>query len=166
MRCPYCGHTENKVIDSRESKEGDSIRRRRECLNCQKRFTTYETVVEIELIVIKKNGTREPFSREKLLTCIQKACVKRPISIETIEHEANEVLCSLMSKYEREVSSTDIGEMVMERLKMIDKVAYVRFASVYRQFKEIDEFMSELQTLLKPLSRKSKTNTDKESQGK
>jgi transcriptional repressor NrdR len=161
MRCPYCGHPENKVIDSRESKEGDSIRRRRECLECSKRFTTYEHVVEIELIVIKKDGRREPFSREKLLTGIERACEKRPVAGESMEHEVNEILKVLLSQFEREVPSNVIGEMVMERLKKMDKVAYVRFASVYRQFKEIDEFMSELEELLKPLDRKSRKSEAK-----
>jgi transcriptional repressor NrdR len=160
MRCPYCGHPENKVIDSRESKEGDSIRRRRECLDCSKRFTTYEHVVEIELIVIKKDGRREPFSREKLLTGIERACEKRPVAVESMEHEVNEILKLLLSQFEREVPSNVIGEMVMERLKKMDKVAYVRFASVYRQFKEIDEFMSELEELLKPLDRKASRKSD------
>ncbi len=159
MICPYCGHPENKVIDSRESREQDSIRRRRECLKCMKRFTTYEQIMEIELVVIKKDSRREPFSKEKLLTGIQRACEKRPISTETLEHEVNEIVRTLLSQYEREVPGTVIGEMVMERLKKLDKVAYVRFASVYRQFKEIDEFMSELQTLLKQTDKKILTTS-------
>ena len=148
MRCPYCGHPGDKVIDSRESKEGDSIRRRRECLKCSKRFTTYEHLEEIELVVVKKDGRRETFSRDKLLTGIKTACEKRPISVETLEQTVNEIVRLLLTNWEKEVPSAEIGELVMQRLHKMDKVAYVRFASVYRQFKDTDEFLNELQTLL------------------
>src|SRR5579863_8442541 len=117
MRCPYCGHPEDKVIDSRESKEGDSIRRRRECLKCEKRFTTYEHLEEIELVVVKKDGRREPFSRDKLLNGITTACEKRPISTEQMEHQANEIVRTLLTKWEREVPSSEIGELVMTDLR-------------------------------------------------
>lgn len=148
MHCPYCGHPEDKVIDSRESKEGDSIRRRRECLKCEKRFTTYEKLEEIELVVVKKDGRREPFSREKLLSGINTACEKRQIPTERLDHVVKEIMQTLLTQWEREVPSTEIGELVMGELRKLDKVAYVRFASVYRQFKDTDEFLTELQTLL------------------
>lgn len=149
MKCPFCGDLEDKVIDSRISTEGDTIRRRRECLKCQKRFTTYERLEEIPLMVIKKDGRREPFDRKKLLAGILKACEKRPIPMEKIECMVDEIERTLQRNYEKEVSSTDIGELVMKQLHKLDEVAYVRFASVYRQFKDINQFMSELSTLLK-----------------
>lgn len=149
MKCPFCGDLEDKVIDSRISTEGDTIRRRRECLKCQKRFTTYERLEEIPLMVIKKDGRREPFDRKKLLAGILKACEKRPIPMEKIEGMVDEIERTLQRNYEKEVSSTDIGELVMKQLHKLDEVAYVRFASVYRQFKDITQFMSELSTLLK-----------------
>lgn len=149
MKCPFCGDLEDKVIDSRISTEGDTIRRRRECLKCQKRFTTYERLEEIPLMVIKKDGRREPFDRKKLLAGILKACEKRPIPMEKIEGMVDEIERTLQRNYEKEVSSTDIGELVMKQLHNLDEVAYVRFASVYRQFKDINQFMSELSTLLK-----------------
>lgn len=149
MKCPFCGNVEDKVIDSRISTEGDTIRRRRECLKCQKRFTTYERLEEIPLMVIKKDGRREPFDRKKLLAGILKACEKRPIPMEKIEAMVDEVERTLQRNYEKEVSSTNIGELVMKQLHNLDEVAYVRFASVYRQFKDINQFMSELSTLLK-----------------
>jgi len=149
MKCPFCGDLEDKVIDSRISTEGDTIRRRRECLKCQKRFTTYERLEEIPLMVIKKDGRREPFDRKKLLAGILKACEKRPIPMEKIEAMVDETERTLQRNYEKEVSSTDIGELVMKQLHKLDEVAYVRFASVYRQFKDINQFMSELSTLLK-----------------
>lgn len=149
MKCPFCGDLEDKVIDSRISTEGDTIRRRRECLKCQKRFTTYERLEEIPLMVIKKDGRREPFDRKKLLAGILKACEKRPIPMEKIEGMVDEIERTLQRNYEKEVSSTDIGELVMKQLHKLDEVAYVRFASVYRQFKDINQFMSELSTLLK-----------------
>ncbi|MFH1779380.1 MAG: transcriptional regulator NrdR [Candidatus Omnitrophota bacterium] len=149
MKCPFCGDLEDKVIDSRISTEGDTIRRRRECLKCQKRFTTYERLEEIPLMVIKKDGRREPFDRKKLLAGILKACEKRPIPMEKIEGMVDEIERTLQRNYEKEVSSTDIGELVMKQLHKLDEVAYVRFASVYRHFKDINQFMSELSTLLK-----------------
>ena len=149
MKCPFCGDLEDKVIDSRISTEGDTIRRRRECLKCQKRFTTYERLEEIPLMVIKKDGRREPFDRKKLLAGILKACEKRPIPMEKIEAMVDDTERTLQRNYEKEVSSTDIGELVMKQLHKLDEVAYVRFASVYRQFKDINQFMSELSTLLK-----------------
>ncbi len=149
MKCPFCGNVEDKVIDSRISTEGDTIRRRRECLKCQKRFTTYERLEEIPLMVIKKDGRREPFDRKKLLAGILKACEKRPIPMEKIEAMVDDVERTLQRNYEKEVSSTSIGELVMKQLHNLDEVAYVRFASVYRQFKDINQFMSELSTLLK-----------------
>jgi transcriptional repressor NrdR len=148
MRCPYCGHPEDKVIDSRESKEGDSIRRRRECLECEKRFTTYEHLEDIELVVVKKDGRREQFSREKLLNGIKTACEKTSVTTEQFDHVVNEIMQKLLTQWEREVPSNEIGELVMGELRKLDKVAYVRFASVYRQFKDTDEFLNELQTLL------------------
>lgn len=149
MKCPFCGDIEDKVIDSRISVEGDTIRRRRECLKCQKRFTTYERIEEVPLMVIKKDGRREPFDRKKLLAGILKACEKRPVPMEKIEAMVDEVERLLQKNYEKEVSSTHIGEFVMKQLHDLDEVAYVRFASVYRQFKDINQFMKELSTLLK-----------------
>lgn len=149
MKCPFCGEIEDKVIDSRISVEGDTIRRRRECLKCRKRFTTYERIEEIPLMVVKKGGRREPFDRKKMLTGILKACEKRPIPTERVEAVADEVERLLRKNYEKEVSSSNIGEFVMKQLHGIDEVAYVRFASVYRQFKDINQFMKELSFLLK-----------------
>jgi len=148
MKCPFCGHNEDKVIDSRSSEEGRSIRRRRECLNCKKRFTTYENIEETSLRVIKKDGRREPFDRKKILSGIQKACEKRPISTQQLEALADKVEYSLQSKFEKEVDASQIGELLMEFLYDLDEVAYVRFASVYRQFKDINQFMKELKGLL------------------
>ena len=149
MRCPYCRHPESKVIDSRPADDGASIRRRRECLNCQRRFTTYETMESLPLVVIKKDGTRESFDRTKILNGMIRACEKRQVSIAELEKETLEIEQQLQNSMDREVSSTLIGELVMEKLKAIDEVAYVRFASVYRHFKDIDTFMSELNKLLK-----------------
>ena len=149
MRCPYCRHPESKVIDSRPADDGASIRRRRECLNCQRRFTTYETMESLPLVVIKKDGTRESFDRTKILNGMIRACEKRQVSIAKLEKETLEIEQQLQNSMDREVSSTLIGELVMEKLKAIDEVAYVRFASVYRHFKDIDTFMSELNKLLK-----------------
>lgn len=149
MKCPFCGNIEDKVIDSRISTEGDMIRRRRECLKCQKRFTTYERLEEAPLMVIKKDGRREPFDRKKLLAGILKACEKRPIPMEKIEAMVEDVERTLQRDYEKEVSSTNVGELVMKQLHDLDEVAYVRFASVYRQFKDINQFMKELSALLK-----------------
>ena len=148
MKCPYCAHPESKVVDSRPADEGSSIRRRRECLECHRRFTTYETMESLPLVVIKKDGRRQTFDKTKLLGSMIKACEKRTVSLGTLEEIANEIEQALQNKMEREVSSTEIGEMVMDRLKGVDGVAYVRFASVYRQFKDINTFMTELNKLL------------------
>ncbi len=149
MKCPYCGFEESKVIDSRPTDEGERIRRRRECLNCQKRFTTYEIIESLPIIVIKKDKTREPFSREKLLNGLVRACEKRPVSLDTMENIVDEIEASISNSLDREVSTKRIGELVMDKLKAVDEVAYVRFASVYRQFKDINTFMEELNNLLK-----------------
>jgi transcriptional repressor NrdR len=148
MKCPYCGHKEDKVVDSRESREGDAIRRRRECLKCGRRFTTYEQI-EYELpMIIKKDGRREPFDKKKILNGLMRACEKRPISMEKLEEIANDIEKQLYNCMEKEISSNAIGEMVIERLAKIDEVAYVRFASVYRQFKDINAFTKELKRFL------------------
>lgn len=156
MRCPFCHHPEDKVIDSREAKEGSAIRRRRECAKCGRRFTTYESIEEIPLMIVKKDGRREPFSRDKLVNGIQKACEKRPIATATIESMVNDVIAAITSTLDREVSSTRIGEVVMKRLRNLDHVAYVRFASVYQEFKDTDDFLSELQALLGKKKKKKK----------
>ena len=148
MKCPYCGYKESRVVDSRPADEGSSIRRRRECLACHKRFTTYETVESLPLIVIKKDGSRQTFDRDKLLGSMLKACEKRSVPLAKLEELAREIEQSLQNDMEREVSSSEIGELVMDRLKEVDEVAYVRFASVYRQFKDIHTFMAELTKLL------------------
>ena len=144
MRCPYCGSFEDKVVDSRDSREGRAIRRRRECLKCMKRFTTYEMVEEVSLMVVKKDGRREPFDRQKILTGISRACQKRPISLEQMEAIVDEIEKTLQASLEREVKTVEIGNLVMEKLKALDKVAYVRFASVYREFKDTTDFMKVL----------------------
>ena len=149
MNCPFCGHVDDKVIDSRASSEGSSVRRRRECLACGKRFTTYEVVEEMPLLVVKKDGRRQPFDRKKISNGVQKACEKRPISSERIEELVTSVEREIYRKFEREVSSRDIGSLLMDKLALLDEVAYVRFASVYRQFKDVNQFMSELKGLLK-----------------
>ncbi len=148
MKCPFCGYSESKVIDSRPTDEGERIRRRRECIKCQKRFTTYEIVESLPIIVIKKDRSREPFDRDKLLNSMLRACDKRAVSIATLEHTVSEIEAALQNSLEREVSSDKIGALVMDRLKEIDEVAYVRFASVYRQFKDINTFMDELNKLI------------------
>jgi transcriptional repressor NrdR len=148
MRCPYCTSLENKVVDSRMGKEGESIRRRRECLKCEGRFTTYERVEEVLPQVIKKDGRREPFDRQKILNGLKKACEKRPISMEVLERTVEEIEKSLQEKGLKEIPSTVVGEEVMDRLHKLDEVAYVRFASVYRSFRDINEFMSELKDIL------------------
>ncbi len=148
MKCPFCGHKEDKVVDSRATQEESAIRRRRECLRCGKRFTTYEYVEEVSLMVIKKDGRHEPFDRKKILSGVLKACEKRPIGIERMEEVVTQVERALQKKSEREIPAAKIGELVMERLKSIDDVAYVRFASVYRQFKDVNEFMMELKDML------------------
>ncbi|MCC7344475.1 MAG: transcriptional repressor NrdR [Deltaproteobacteria bacterium] len=145
MKCPFCGDPESKVIDSRVSKDGGMIRRRRECEVCQKRFTTYERVEEMLPLVVKKDGRREPYDRGKVITGLKKACEKRPISVETIEKTANDIESALMESGEAEVPSSRVGEQVMQALKELDDVAYVRFASVYRSFKDIGEFVDLIQ---------------------
>jgi transcriptional repressor NrdR len=148
MKCPFCGHAENKVIDSRISKDGKAVRRRRECLNCIKRFTTYEYVEDVLPMVVKKDGRREQFDRQKILNGIKKACEKRPISMESIDKLVENVEQACQEMQIEEISSTIIGEKIMNELKAFDGVAYVRFASVYRQFRDVGEFMSELKDLL------------------
>ncbi|OUN20091.1 transcriptional regulator NrdR [Flavonifractor sp. An82] len=148
MKCPYCAHPESKVVDSRPSDEGSSIRRRRECLACHKRFTTYETMESLPLMVIKKDGSRQTFDKTKLLNGMIRACEKRPVSFAALEEMANEIEQVLQNEMDREIPTARIGELVMERLKTVDEVAYVRFASVYRQFKDISTFMEELNKLL------------------
>ena len=149
MKCPFCEYEESKVIDSRPTDEGEAIRRRRECLKCAKRFTTYEKIENIPLMVVKKDGSRQMFDREKLLNGIMRACEKRPVPTSDMEHIVNEIESAIQNMLEREISSQKIGEMVMERLQKIDEVAYVRFASVYRQFKDINTFVEEVNKLLK-----------------
>ena len=148
MKCPYCGYKESKVVDSRPAEEGSSIRRRRECLQCEKRFTTYETVESLPMVVIKKDGSRQSFDRRKVLEGMIRACEKRPVSFETLERMSVEIEQNLQNSLDREISTEKIGEQVMEKLRSVDEVAYVRFASVYRQFKDIDTFMRELNKLL------------------
>ena len=148
MKCPYCGYLESKVVDSRPADEGASIRRRRECLSCHKRFTTYETVESLPLMVIKKDGSRQSFDRNKVMSGVIRACEKRPVPYQSMEALAAEIEQVLQNQMDREVSTARIGELVMERLKALDEVAYVRFASVYRQFKDINTFMTELNKLL------------------
>ncbi len=148
MKCPFCGFEESKVIDSRPTDEGQRIRRRRECLKCGKRFTTYEVIESLPIIVIKKDKSRETFNRNKLMNGLLRACEKRPVSIDTLDGMIDEIETILQNSLDREVSSEKIGELVMEKLKKIDEVAYVRFASVYRQFKDINTFMNELNKLL------------------
>ena len=148
MKCPYCGYSESKVIDSRPADEGSSIRRRRECLSCAKRFTTYETVASPPMAVVPKDGSRQSFERGKVLSGMIRACEKRPVPLAELEKIASEIEQDLQNSMEREISTVDIGEKVMDRLRNVDQVAYVRFASVYRQFKDIDTFMAELTKLL------------------
>ena len=148
MKCPFCGYSESKVIDSRPADENASIRRRRECLSCAKRFTTYETVESIPMVVVKKDGSRQSFDRAKILGGMIRACEKRPVPMADMEKIAGEIEQDLQNSMEREIRSEVIGEMVMERLRTVDQVAYVRFASVYRQFQDIDTFMAELTKLL------------------
>ena len=148
MKCPYCGDQDSKVIDSRHSEDGASIRRRRECLACQKRFTTYETVESLPIIVVKKDGSRQSFDRTKILNGMVRACEKRPVSMAEMEAAVTDIEQVMQNSLEREISSSEIGELVIERLKPLDEVAYVRFASVYRQFKDINSFMQELNKIL------------------
>ena len=148
MKCPFCGFPESKVIDSRPAEEGATIRRRRECLSCQKRFTTYETVESLPMVVIKRDNSRQSFDRNKILNGMLRACEKRPVAMADLELAVDEIEQSLQNSLDREVSTSQIGELVMERLKPLDEVAYVRFASVYRQFKDINSFMRELNKIL------------------
>ena len=165
MKCPFCGFMEDKVVDSRESKEGESIRRRRECLKCERRFTSYERIDEIPYMVVKKDGRREKFERQKVLAGVLRACEKRPISMGKMEQLVNEVESYLIDSPERERTTTEVGAMIMNGLKQLDKVAYIRFASVYRDFKDVSEFRAELESLLnskekeyKPVKAKKQTN--------
>jgi transcriptional repressor NrdR len=163
MKCPFCGFENDKVVDSRESKEGESIRRRRECLKCEKRFTTYERIDEIPYMVVKKDGRREKFERQKVLSGLLRACEKRPISMGKMEQIVNEVEQYVIDSPERERTASELGEQIMNNLKQIDKVAYIRFASVYRDFKDVGEFHSELESLLnakedKPKPAKARTS--------
>lgn len=148
MKCPFCGFRNDKVLDSRESKNGQSVRRRRECIKCSKRFTTYEQVDQIMPVVVKKDGTRESFDRFKVLNGIKKACEKRPVSLSAMENVVMEIEKEVQNKMDKEINASDVGDMVMAYLKKLDDVAYVRFASVYRQFKDINEFVSEIKKLL------------------
>lgn len=148
MKCPYCGYQESKVVDSRHSEDSTSIRRRRECLSCQRRFTTYETVESLPMVVVKKDNSRQSFDRNKILNGMVRACEKRPVAMADLEHAADEIEQIIQNSLDREVSTEKIGELVMERLKPLDEVAYVRFASVYRQFKDINSFMNELNKIL------------------
>ncbi|MCX6564336.1 MAG: transcriptional regulator NrdR [Candidatus Aminicenantes bacterium] len=149
MRCPFCGHLESKVIDSRESKKGVSIRRRRECLGCERRFTTYEKIEEIPYMIVKKDGSRQLFDRQKLLRGMLRAVEKRPIAVSKLEEIIEEIESKLQERPEKELKAAEIGQLVMDRLKALDKVAYVRFASVYREFRDVNEFKQELENLLK-----------------
>ncbi len=153
MLCPFCAHLEDKVIDSRESKEGNNIRRRRECLGCQKRFTTYERIEEIPFMVVKKDGRRERFDRQKILNGLLKACEKRPVPIPKLAEIVDQIEAEMMGESDRELSSTAIGELLMKRLKDLDKIAYVRFASVYRDFQDEEAFFNEIRRLIKDKGR-------------
>ncbi|HEX5131208.1 MAG TPA: transcriptional regulator NrdR [Candidatus Krumholzibacteria bacterium] len=148
MKCPQCSFEEDKVVDSRTTKEGEAIRRRRECLKCGARFTTYEYIERAPLMVVKKDGRREHYSREKLLGGLVKACEKRPVSREQLERVVDDIEAVMFARFKNEVKSTEIGSLVIDRLQLLDEVAYVRFASVYRQFKDINQFMSEVRALL------------------
>ncbi|MDP8261480.1 MAG: transcriptional regulator NrdR [Candidatus Kappaea frigidicola] len=148
MKCPYCGHEEDKVVDSRSSQEGDAIRRRRECLKCQRRYTTYEHIEGVSLMVVKKDGRRESFDRKKVLSGLVKSCEKRPISVEKLEETVDDIERTLQRNFDKEVESVEVGELIMQRLGKLDQVAYVRFASVYREFKDVNQFMKELKQIL------------------
>ncbi|MBN2483399.1 MAG: transcriptional repressor NrdR [Candidatus Omnitrophica bacterium] len=148
MKCPFCHSNSDKVIDSRETQEGVSIRRRRECTSCNRRFTTYEYIEKVPLMVVKKDGRREPFSREKILSGLMRACQKRPISMERLDQLVSEVESVIQKKFDQEVPSSAVGELVIEKLPQIDEIAYVRFASVYRHFKDVNQFMKELRDVL------------------
>lgn len=149
MRCPFCGHLEDKVVDSREAKDGDSIRRRRECLDCGRRFTSYERIDEIPYMVVKKDGKRESFDRAKVLSGLMRACEKRPISMTQLESIVDEIEKELQDTSDRELPTSEIGKIIMRRLKALDKVAYVRFASVYLEFEDVSAFMTELKDLVR-----------------
>lgn len=149
MMCPFCGHKEDRVIDSRESKEGEAIRRRRQCLSCERRFTTYERTDEIPYMVVKKDGRREKFDRQKVLNGLLKACEKRPVAMGKLAQVVDEMEARIADMADRELSTTEIGEMLMERLQGLDKIAYVRFASVYRDFQDVEAFLSELNSLVR-----------------
>ncbi|MEO8662700.1 MAG: transcriptional regulator NrdR [Bryobacteraceae bacterium] len=155
MTCPFCGFLEDKVIDSRESREGDSIRRRRQCLKCERRFTTYERIDEIPYMVVKKDGRREKFERQKVLAGLLRACEKRPVSMGKLAEIVDKVESRLADSVERELSTTEVGEMLMEELRGIDKIAYVRFASVYRDFQDVEAFLGELKELMRNKRAKS-----------
>lgn len=148
MKCPYCSYTDSKVIDSRPTEDGERIRRRRECLKCHMRFTTYEVIETVPLIVIKKDDSREPFDRQKVLNAMLRACAKRPVSYEVLDHAVTSIEQTLLSSYDREVTSVRIGELTMQELKKIDEVAYVRFASVYQEFADVKSFFVELKRLM------------------
>jgi len=148
MKCPYCGHEEDKVVDSRSSQEGDAIRRRRECLKCQRRYTTYEHIEGVSLMVVKKDGRRESFDRKKVLSGLVKSCEKRPVSVEKLEDIVGDIERTLQRNFDKEVASVEVGELIMQRLGKLDQVAYVRFASVYREFKDVNQFMKELKQIL------------------
>jgi len=149
VKCPFCSHLQDKVVDSRESKEGDAIRRRRECLSCERRFTTYERIDEVPYLVVKKDGRREKFDRQKVLAGLLKACEKRPVSMAKLSEMVNEIETKVSDSPDREISTTDIGEFVMDHLRDLDKIAYVRFASVYRDFQDEQAFFNELKNLMR-----------------
>ena len=157
MRCPFCGHIEDKVVDSREAKDGDAIRRRRECLECGRRFTSYERIDEIPYMVVKKDGRRETFERGKVLAGLLRACEKRPISTPQLESIVDEVEKEVLESLDRELSTSEVGKVIMRRLKNLDKVAYVRFASVYLEFEDVSAFMTELKALVNSRSRNSES---------
>ena len=157
MKCPFCGYKEDKVVDSRSTAEESAVRRRRECLRCGKRFTTYEYIEDVSIIVVKKDDRREPFDRNKILSGIMKACEKRPVGIDKMEEVITAVERTIQKRYDREVAASKIGELVMERLKSLDDVAYVRFASVYRQFKDVGQFMDELKGMLNKRDKRKKS---------
>ncbi len=161
MKCPFCGFLEDKVVDSREAKDGDSIRRRRECLECSRRFTSYERIDEIPYMVVKKDGKREIFERNKIMAGLLRACEKRPISASQLEAIVNAVEKNVQDTTDREVSTSDIGKIIMQRLKALDKVAYVRFASVYLEFEDVSEFMTELKYLVRARDKEVKSKKPK-----
>jgi transcriptional repressor NrdR len=161
MRCPFCGHLEDKVVDSREAKDGDAIRRRRECLECGRRFTSYERIDEIPYMVVKKDGRRETFDRTKIMSGLMRACEKRPISTAQLEEIVDEVEKEVQDSLDREVHTNDVGKIIMRRLKHLDKVAYVRFASVYLEFEDVSAFMTELKALVDSRSKTPSVPTRK-----